>query len=308
MAIWLKCCQNRGMKLTQIRHMLAVAERASLQSGAEALGVSQSALVRSIRGLEQELGAALFKRHDRSMTLTPVGEIFVRRAAAAQLELDRASDELRLNLGLTTGRVSIGLCADAHVQVLPKVLDAFQRRFRDVRVQIVEAAFAKVEPELRDGVLDIYVGQIWPSDRTAGLKIDRLYDVAPIIVGRKGHPLASATSLAQLADARWIATSRRELESLFEQHHLPRPDIVVEAETGLSLLSAAAASDALAIAPASWSSLIAQTDVLTSVPVQETLEPYPVHVAIRAQPPLTPAAAHLHALIVQTRDRRYDQG
>ena len=297
MAISVECCQYRQMKLTQIRHLVAVAERGSLPSGAEQLGVSQNALIRSIRELEQELGAALFKRNNRSMTLTAVGEIFVQRAAAAQLELNRASDEMRQNRGSFTGLVSIALSASPHAAILPMVLTPFQARFKDVRIRIVEGAFPKVERDVRDGVVDFYVGPIWPHHRTGGLKIDRLYDVARTVVGRKGHPLASATSLADLTDARWIATSRLELDLLIEQHHLPKPSIIVEVDTGLSMLSAVAASDALLILSATWSPLIEQTGLLTPFRLTESLESSAIYMVTRTQLPLTPAAAYLHDLI-----------
>ena len=232
------------------------------------------------------------------MILTPTGEIFVRRVAAAQLELDRASDEMRQNLGSFTGLVSIGISASPHVAILPKVLMPFQTRFAEVRVRIVEGAFSKVERELRDGMLDFYVGPIWPHHRTGGLKVDKLYDVDRIVVGRNGHPLARATSLAELADARWIATSRLELDPLFEQHGLPRPNIIVEVETGLSMLSAVASSDTLLILSASWLPLIERTDLLTPFRLSEALDSPAIYMVRRIQLPLTPAAACLHDLIV----------
>jgi LysR family transcriptional regulator of abg operon len=287
------------MKLTQIRHIVAVAKRGSLQSGAEELGVSQNALARSIRNLEQELGTALFKRGEKSMALTAVGEIFVRRATAAQRELDRASREISQNLGAFAGLVSIAIAPNPHVSILPKVLMPFQKRFKDVRVRIAEAVFPKVEREVRDGIIDFYVGPIWPPHRTADLKIDKLYDVGLLVVSRKGHPLAGARSLAELADARWIATSSLELGALFEQHDLPPPIITVEAETGLSMLSAAAACDALLMISASWLPLIERTDLLTLFSLNGQLDCPSIYMVTRTQLPMPPEAAYLHDLIVE---------
>lgn len=87
------------MKLSQVTHVIAVAEWRSLQRTAEETGASPNALARSIGEIERELGTALFKRSSRAMTLTPVGRIFVRRAAAALSELEKARQEISQGAG-----------------------------------------------------------------------------------------------------------------------------------------------------------------------------------------------------------------
>ena len=87
------------MKLSQIEQVIAVAEWRSLKRTAEETGTSPNALSRSIGEIERELGAALFKRSSRAMPLTPVGRIFVRRAAAALRELEKARQEISQGAG-----------------------------------------------------------------------------------------------------------------------------------------------------------------------------------------------------------------
>lgn len=288
------------MKLAQIRHLVAVAECGDLRSAAAALGVSQHALVRSIRSLEQELGAALFTRAKASMTLTPVGEIFVRRAAAAQLELDRAHHELSQTRGSSAECVTIGMSASPQAEILPKVLAPFQERFPAVRLRIVEGDFAKLQRDVCDGVLDIYVGPMGPHRSPEGLKIDRLHDAARVVVGRKDHPLASAAALADLENARWIAASEGEIDELFKRHGLGRPHIAVEAATGLGLLAAVVSSDALLVLPASWLPLVDRTGLLAPLRLDEALDPEPIHMVTRTPPPPpAPATAWLHDLILR---------
>ncbi|HTP81621.1 MAG TPA: LysR family transcriptional regulator, partial [Alphaproteobacteria bacterium] len=59
------------MKLSQVRDVVAVAERGSLRAAARHLGAAQPALSRSIHELERELGVPLFERRARGMVLTP---------------------------------------------------------------------------------------------------------------------------------------------------------------------------------------------------------------------------------------------
>ena len=68
------------MKLNSLRDFLAVAERGSLRAAARQLGVAQPAITRNIQELEKELGVVLFERQARGVTLSPMGEVFLRRA------------------------------------------------------------------------------------------------------------------------------------------------------------------------------------------------------------------------------------
>lgn len=300
MALSRGCCQKRRVKLSQIRRLVTVSECGGLRAAADELGVSRPALMRSIRSLEQELGTVLFKRAGDSMTLTPVGETFVRRVAAAQTELDLGRDEIRQAAGSFPQVLAVGMTADSVTLVLPKVLKAFQARCPEVRLRIVEGPFAKVEREVREGVLELYVGSIPPSHPVDGLQVQRLEEVAWVVVGRNDHPLASATSLADLADARWIAEPSSSLDPLFEQSDLSKPTVVVEIATGPSMLATVAESDALLILSASWLPLIEQTGRLTTLRLSEPLDGQTLHVVTRAEPPPSPAGAYLRDLILAT--------
>ncbi|WP_174291153.1 LysR family transcriptional regulator [Sphingomonas bacterium] len=299
MAFLLACCQNDRVKLSQVRHFIAVAERGSLLSGAAELGVSQHVVTHSIRQLERELGTALFKRGKRSMALTPLGEMFLQRVSAAQRELDRACDEIGGTGGSTTGLVAIGMSAGPLASILPVALKAFRTRFTDTRVRIVEGDFAKLGSRVRDGILDFHVGPVTADRAVEGLMLDRLYDERRIVVGRAGHPLAGATSLAQIADAQWIAMSREEADPLHEPGGPSRLAVVVEAETALGAVTAVAASDALLVLPAGWAVRI-EPFGLAVLPLSEKLDPLPIYMVTRTELPLTPAAAYLHDLIVQS--------
>ena len=77
------------MTLNQIRNVVAVAERGSQRRAARHLGVTQPAVIRSIRELEHELGVTLFERKATGMTLSLLGTAFVRRATRIQNEVER---------------------------------------------------------------------------------------------------------------------------------------------------------------------------------------------------------------------------
>ena len=79
------------MNLRQLEHLMALAEEGSFSRAAERMHLTQSALSRSLQGLEDELGARLVDRTGRRSTLTPLGEAVLARARRIVLEAARSS-------------------------------------------------------------------------------------------------------------------------------------------------------------------------------------------------------------------------
>lgn len=289
------------MKLTHIRDIAAVAERGSLRAAARQLGVAQPAISRSIRELEQELGAVLFERSARGVKLTPIGELFLRRAHAAQNELRQAREEIAQMKGATTGQVSVALSTVAHISLLPRVIEPFRQRYGDTFVRITEGLFPALAATLLDGGLDFYVGPLSEAPSKEFL-VEKLFDNTRVVFGRKGHALAGARSLRDLVEAQWITTtvtsaSQAELYPLFERHGLPRPKVAMQAPSALSMIVAAGNSDLLMMLPEQWLGSRLAEEKLEPFQIEEVLPAAPICIVRRARLPLTPAAEHLADLL-----------
>ena len=286
------------MKLNQLRDVLAVAESGSLRGAARQLGIAQPALTRSIQELERELGVPLFERQSKGVTVTPMGELFVRRANAVRSELRRAREEIDQVRGRTHGRVAVCLSTVPHIALLPYALPAFRARYPDVNLDITEGLFPTVESSLRAGILDCYIGPPPREAPGAELVVEKLFDNTRVIFGRRGHPLGQARSLRKLVDAEWLSTSvtfkiEDELGPIFAQHGLPPPRIVLQSHSALTFIVAVAYSDLLTMLPAQWTAFPLTRDVLQRIDVAEPLPAPPICIVRRAGLPLTPAGEYL---------------
>ena len=283
------------MKLNQLKDLMAIVERGSLRAAARHLGQAQPALTRSIRLLEQDLGTSLFEREARGMVLTPAGKLFYQRASLVLHELRHAREEIEQHTGQMTGTVVMGLSIMPHVGLLPQALPRFRERFPHIKLKVIEGLYPAIEPGLRDGSIDFYLGAAPEEAIESGLISTELTENTRTVVARKNHPLCFAKSITELKDAQWASTSvsfnaENDLIDLFAQHGLPAPQLMFQANSALSLMVALSSTDLIALLPVQWNDFHLTKDALQVIPIKETL-PAPSIVCIqRPGLPLTPAA------------------
>lgn len=290
------------MKLNQLRDLVAIVERGSLRGAARHLDVAQSGLTRSIRNLERELGHPMFERDARGMVLTPVGKLFYQRASSAMNELRRADEEMAQAQGGVMGTVVVGLSIMPHLGMLPGALAPFRRRYPGVTLKIIEGLYPAIEPGLRNGSIDFYLGAASQAAPAPGLISETLFENTRIVVGRKGHPLAVARSMKELSMAEWATPSldvnaTEDLNEVFSRFKLGPPQIRLQANSAMSLLVALAHTDLLTMLPRQWAEFALTQHALEVIPVRERLTAPPIVFLRKADLPLTPAAEHLSDLL-----------
>lgn len=290
------------MKLNHIRDVLAIADQGSLRAAAQHLGMAQPALTRSIRELEHELDAALFERHARGMSLTPAGQAFVSRMRVVQAELQRAQQEVSQISGVAIGHVSIGLSIAANITLLPEILKPFKRQFPHIHLKVMEGVFPQLRKQLLSAELDFYVGPLIDPNLPRELVMEKLFDNQRAVLGRKGHPLEGAKSLAELTGAQWIGTAiadrqDEELAPFFARLGCPPPVVEIESSSALSTILIAANTDLLVMLPRQYLGHPGASHLLSRINVEEKLEAPPMCMVKRAALPLTPAAEFLADLV-----------
>ena len=189
------------MRITQLRDFLAVINAGSVRAGARAIGISQPALTKSIRQLEDELHVKLLQRSGRGAIATRAGKAFLARARVIQAELAKIEQDLDELRGPGGGAVVIGASPVAAILLVPEAILKLRRRLPDVRIRLVEGLARSLMPLVRDETLDFSVGQKGNEKLDSAIRFAPLVRVQMIIAGRRSHALADAKSLHDLTHA-----------------------------------------------------------------------------------------------------------
>ncbi len=190
------------MDFQQIRYFLAAASQGSLTRAADHCNVTQPALTRSIRRLEDELGGTLFDRDASGAQLTRFGhsvmpflEDTLRASEAARLQARSFLDDDARDLGL-------GLAPNLPADRLLAPLAEMRRRLGDFRVRLAAAPGPALIERLEDGAISVAVLDGPPDAVPERLRAWPLLRRAASLAVAPDHPLATLARvpLARLAD------------------------------------------------------------------------------------------------------------
>lgn len=144
------------MKLSQLRILVAVADRGNFSEAALRLEMSQSAVSHAIAALEDHLGVVLLLRGRHGAKLTPVGETIVAEAREIVQRADRIIRAAEAAKGLKGGQIRIASLRSVATHILPIAIAQFHQRFPDISVSLDEKEdYPGVEQALRDGEVDV---------------------------------------------------------------------------------------------------------------------------------------------------------
>lgn len=145
------------IKFHQIRAFVEVARQGSIRGASRTLNLSQPALTKSIKELEEGMAAQLFVRRSKGVALTECGEGFYQRARLILEELRAAQDDIRQRQGELAGQINIGMGASVSRTLMPAVITRFHAQHPQVKVRIMEGQLVSMINELRQGELDFTI-------------------------------------------------------------------------------------------------------------------------------------------------------
>jgi LysR family nitrogen assimilation transcriptional regulator len=183
-----------------LKAFTCTADFSSLSKAALFLRVSQPAISRSIRNLEQALNATLMVRHGRGVTLTTDGQRFLEHAKTIVESMDRAKRDLAALRAKPEGTVKFGMPTSVGPVLLPRLVRAFRKHYPDVTLVGIEAGSIELSEWLLDGRLDVAV--IHEPSASKSLVIEEVLLQELCLVGRPAHELRDKQelSVAELAE------------------------------------------------------------------------------------------------------------
>ncbi|KRB85521.1 LysR family transcriptional regulator [Sphingomonas sp. Root710] len=196
------------MELRLLHYFVTLAETSNFHRAAERLHISQPPLTVAIRKLEQELGAPLFDRNPRGVTLTAAGEAALEPARATLAQAEQVRQAAKQGVAGERGRLTIGFVGSATFALLPRLIEPFRRKYPAVELILNEGNSLEIQNKVEAGSLDLGLVRL-PLQRsskvtTAVVERDQLVAALP-----NSHPLARKRrlDLRQLADEPFIVHS-----------------------------------------------------------------------------------------------------
>jgi len=264
-----------AMELRHLRYFLAVAEKLNFSRVAEKLSVTQPALSRQIRDLEQDLGVVLFDRHGRAISLSSAGRALLPVARTALADADRVKRLARAIADGVGGTLRVG-CSPQNLAALGiQVIAEFRARHPEVEIVLDEGGALSLEEHVAGGSLDIAIVNI--TRTPPNLCAKRLLEVQILAVCSPDHPLAALAEVDVRKLASWpllLLNSSFRARALFDaacRLSEVAPRLAFEGNVHGTLVSMAEAGLGVAVVPAT---AVARAEHIRAVPVvrgRETL-------------------------------------
>jgi len=229
------------LDVPELQLVQAIHEEGTLTGAAQRLYRSQSALSQRLQGAEDKLGAELFKRGGREMTLTPVGERILQTATKVLSELERAEADAEQIAEGRMGRLRLATQCYACYHWFPSLLKAYRARFPAVDVRIVAEATPDPLSALHEESIDIAV-VTKSCEQVPDVQAFPLFDDEMIALVHADHPWGNQdfVDAPDFADQHVLLSTQDPTESLLYKKVLLPADLRPKEVTTLPLATSAA--------------------------------------------------------------------
>jgi DNA-binding transcriptional LysR family regulator len=284
------------VELRHLRYFVAVAEMENVSRAALKLHVSQPALSRQIRDLEDEIGFCLLERTAKSVRLTEAGRAFLNDARGLLQHADEAVKKARAVASAEPTELHVGYSPTPVAHILPKALRAFQHAMPNIHVRLHDWSNKAILDGVRDGRLQL--GLIVSPPKASSLRdlrYEELFHERVCVAVAPQHRVARrrAIPLTEVAAEPLIALTREEYPEYYDYLSIifskvkQKPRVVEEHDSLSGILASVEAGTGVAIGMDVFGySFGNRVKVLDLIP-----EPKPISVGVAAlKGKLSPAA------------------
>jgi DNA-binding transcriptional LysR family regulator len=219
----------------QLRAFLAIVRCGSLGLAARSLHITQPALSRIVRRLEDQLGVPLFERRTTGMELTAFGQALLPHATVLSEEAAVALEQIKSLRGLGHGTLRVGAIASVAITVLPTVLERMLTRWPKLNVQITEGVEDVLEVALTHNTIDVAIGGKLNESPEILRVAEAPFTDRHSVISAANHPLQKrkALTLRDVLNVPWVmppadAEPRRQFNALMAKLGAVPPQVAVE--------------------------------------------------------------------------------
>jgi DNA-binding transcriptional LysR family regulator len=177
------------MTLIQLKQFIALAKAGSFVKAAETLHMTQPALSRTIKSLEDELGRPLFDRVGKRIELNSFGQDVLMRSHTLIEHAQQLKDCGRSLSSSDSGRIRLGLSSGPGAMLSTQLLCHFGNNFPNFHIEIVRSNTASLAQMLRDRLIDAAVLDIRALRPSPDLRVSQIVEMDGVFMCRSGHPL-----------------------------------------------------------------------------------------------------------------------
>lgn len=267
------------MTTIQLRYFVEVARLQSFTKAAEHFYITQTAMTQQIKALEDTVGAVLFDRSTRPVSLTPAGAAFLMDARAILERMDVSLEHIKAASKGLEGNLRIGYARGYERSDLSNLLRSFHRQYPNVLLSLYRNSTDALAAGLMNQELDLII--TWDSTnlaQTTGYD-SFLKESAKLVVALyPSHPLAGRQTLSrrELKDERIIYMSPSDAknsfgDSVFMNLYMQagyRPGIVFQSSDIESILIMVAAEEGVSILPEYSTNKLTNADNLVFIPLE----------------------------------------
>ncbi len=291
------------MESRDLQYFAVVAEHGNLRRAADAIGISQPALSKTLRRLEKSAGTKIVRRTPKGVEMTAMGNALLSHARRLQLAMDDVLKEVADLNGGRSGLLRIGASFEAAELLLPSACEIFGQHSPQVVTKITVATNEALIPALRNAELDLIISGI-PKAVDKDFVQERLWDEDFIVCAAASHPLArrKRVAIGDLAGERWALASATTLSwqqvyRAFADNGMAAPHVVMEANFRLIRLRAISKSGLIGFMPRWELQQAARQLNLIEIPVKELAWKRTLGVRYRKDAYLSPAACRFIAIL-----------
>lgn len=191
---------DRRIKFRHIQCFVEICREGSLKLAAERLYLTQPAISKTLKELEDILGASLLERSRAGVSLTPQGEVFLHFAEQSLAALQQGLAGVEQVGAAGKVRLAVGALPSVAARLMPAVVAEMAKLGPEVEIHVQDGPHGFLVDRLRLGGLDLVIGRLGRPETMQGLSFTQLYEEKVEFIVRAGHPLLAAPDLARIGE------------------------------------------------------------------------------------------------------------